>query len=249
MTRLVDRQSAHGGRAARVVVLLAAVFMIALTSRLGFWQLDRAAQKEALAEQIAERRALPPVANAGLPIDADAATALHGRPAVVIGQWMRDSTIFLDNRQMQGRPGFFVVTALRLEGRSDAVLVQRGWVARDVQDRQQVPAVPSPRERVQISGRIAPPPARLFEFAGEDSGPIRQNVDLVSRSSELGVVLLPISVLQIDAASPDGLARDWPQPAVDVHKHHGYAFQWFALAALTTGLYVWFQLIRPRRRR
>jgi surfeit locus 1 family protein len=33
-----------------------------------------------------------------------------------------------------------------------------------------------------------------------------------------------------------------------VHKHYGYAFQWFALSALTCGLYAWFQLIRPRRR-
>jgi surfeit locus 1 family protein len=38
-------------------------------------------------------------------------------------------------------------------------------------------------------------------------------------------------------------------PAVlDVSKHQGYAFQWFALCALISGLYVWFQLIRPRRR-
>jgi surfeit locus 1 family protein len=38
-------------------------------------------------------------------------------------------------------------------------------------------------------------------------------------------------------------------PAVDVHKHYGYAVQWFSLTALITGLYVWFQLLRPRRRR
>ena len=37
--------------------------------------------------------------------------------------------------------------------------------------------------------------------------------------------------------------------AAGVHKHYGYAFQWFALSALILGLYVWFQLIRPRRAR
>jgi len=51
------------------------------------------------------------------------------------------------------------------------------------------------------------------------------------------------------AADADGLLRHWPAPAFDVHKHYGYAFQWFALAALITGLYVWFQLVRPRLRR
>jgi surfeit locus 1 family protein len=31
-----------------------------------------------------------------------------------------------------------------------------------------------------------------------------------------------------------------------VHKHYGYAFQWFALALLVIGLYVWFQVLQPR---
>ena len=52
----------------------------------------------------------------------------------------------------------------------------------------------------------------------------------------------------IEHVPDDGLARDWPAPATGVETHHGYAFQWFALSALITGLYVWFQLIRPRRR-
>ena len=39
----------------------------------------------------------------------------------------------------------------------------------------------------------------------------------------------------------------WPAPAVNVQKHYGYAFQWFAMSALVVGLYVWFQLIRPQR--
>ena len=55
--------------------------------------------------------------------------------------------------------------------------------------------------------------------------------------------------LAAPAANPgDGLARDWPAPAADVHKHYGYAFQWFSLSALTVILYVWFQVLRPRRR-
>jgi surfeit locus 1 family protein len=36
-------------------------------------------------------------------------------------------------------------------------------------------------------------------------------------------------------------------PASDVHKHYGYAAQWFGLSALVITLYAWFQLIRPRR--
>jgi cytochrome oxidase assembly protein ShyY1 len=50
----------------------------------------------------------------------------------------------------------------------------------------------------------------------------------------------------VPAALPsDGLLRDWPAVAVDVGKHHGYAFQWFSLSALLVGLTLWFQFLRP----
>ena len=63
--------------------------------------------------------------------------------------------------------------------------------------------------------------------------------------------LLPLALLQTGpAAGPaEGLKRDWSAPALDVQKHYGYAGQWFVFAAMTVGLYAWFQLIRPRLRR
>ncbi len=45
---------------------------------------------------------------------------------------------------MAGKPGFYVVTPLQLEGRPEAVVVQRGWVPRNFADRTALPKVPSP---------------------------------------------------------------------------------------------------------
>jgi surfeit locus 1 family protein len=144
------------------------------------------------------------------------------------------------------------VTPLRLDDGS-AVLVERGWAPRDLLDRTRV-AVPLPPEGVvQVRGRIAPGPGRLYEFAGAASGPIRQNLNVAAYARETGLPLRPFSVVQEDgtdapdSAPADGLLRQWPAPAADVQKHYGYAFQWFALCALIIGLYAWFQLIRPRR--
>jgi surfeit locus 1 family protein len=156
---------------------------------------------------------------------------------------------------MDGRPGFFVVTAVRLPGQARALLVQRGWAPRDPTDPALLPAVADTPGLVRLSGRIAPPPARLYDFGAVETGVLRQNLDLMARARELGVELRALSLLQADpppgepALVSDTLQRRWPAPAVDIHKHHGYAFQWFALSALTAGLYVWFQVIRPRRRR
>lgn len=236
---------------ARAWVLLAAALLgTALTARLGVWQLDRAAQKNTLQAALDSRRALPPLPAAELAASEPQAAAQHHRAVVLEGRWMADRTVYLDNRQMNGRPGFFVVTPLLLAD-GTAVAVQRGWLPRDAAERTHIVAPATPETLVQVAGRIAPPPGRLYEFAGAASGPIRQNLDLAAFGQEIGRRLRPVSVVQEDGplTPNDGLLRQWPRPAADVHKHYGYAFQWFALATLILGLYVWFQLLRPRLRR
>ena len=231
------------------LVLLATVVGVASTARLAFWQLDRAAQKIAIQAQIDARRALAPIDEAGLAHTAASAAVQHYRRASLHGRWLADRTVFLDNRQMNGVPGFFVVTPLQLEGRPEAVAVQRGWVPRDFSDRTALPILRTPAGISTVDGLVLPPPSKLYEFSSAASGPIRQNLDLEGYARETQRVLLPLSVLESDSASTagDGLQRQWPHPALDVSKNYGYAFQWFALCALMAGLYVWFQLLRPRR--
>ena len=238
--------------ARRWIVLLATLAAVALTARLGLWQLSRAAQKEALQASLDSRSALPPLPQSALARSSDEAAAQHHRRTALVGRWLADRTVFLDNRQMDGRPGFFVLTPLELAP-GDAVIVQRGWVPRDPRDRARLPSVPTPSGEVQVTGRIAPAPAALYALGAESAGPLRQNLDVPSFQREIGVPLRPWSLQELperpEAAPADGLLRRWPAPAVDVHKHHGYAFQWFSLATLLTALYVWFQLLGPWRER
>lgn len=232
----------------RWIVLLAALAAVAATVRLGVWQLSRAAQKEALQAGLQARAALPPLPAAELARSAEEAAGQHQRRIALAGHWRAEHSVFLDNRQMNGRPGFLVLTPLELAP-GDAVLVQRGWAPRHRLDRALLPEVPTPAGRVSVAGRIAAPPAALYEFAAGETGRLRQNIDLGAYARETGLALRPLTLLQtVDPAPHDGLQREWPAPAADVHKHYGYAFQWFALATLITALYVWFQLIQPRLR-
>ena len=241
------------------LITFAALATMAVTASLGRWQLSRAAQKQALQAAIDERQAMPPASVAQLLSTADAAQAAGAaaadpeivhRQAQLQGHWVARHTVFLDNRQMQGRPGFFVVTPLVLQGTQTAVLVQRGWVPRDFQERTRLPDIATPDGLVQVSGRIAAAPSRMYELgassAGEGSSRIRQNLDLAAFGAETGLALLPLSVLQAGNAG-DGLRRDWPVIDSGVDKHYGYAFQWFGLCGLVAILYVWFQIVRPFR--
>jgi surfeit locus 1 family protein len=230
----------------RWIVLLAAMAAAAGTARLGWWQLDRAAQKTASQQRFDERQGLPTLDGASLARSEAEALEQHQRGIVLRGHWLASATVALDNRQMKGQPGFFVVTPLQLADGS-AVLVQRGWLPRNFQDRSLVKLPALPEGEVQVQGRIAPPPGRLYEFGGESKGVVRQNLRLPEFAREIRMALRPLSVLQLRTDPPDGLQREWPAAATGVQKHHGYAFQWFALCLLIVGLYVWFQILRPRR--
>jgi surfeit locus 1 family protein len=220
--------------------------VFAATLALGAWQMGRAGQKLALHAVMQERRAMPPVDQKTLLATGGGADLLH-RPVVLRGTWLPQHTVFLDNRQMGGKPGFYVVTPLTLDGSTIAVLVERGWVQRNFVQRDKLPPIATPAGVVELHGRMAPPPGKLYEFSGPGLGPIRQNIDLAQFRAETGLALLDLAVQQTGGPS-EGLLREWPEAASGAPKHYGYAFQWWALSALIAILYAWFQFIAPRRK-
>lgn len=227
------------------LVALAAAAGVALTLGLGWWQWGRAQQKIALHDAIAQRATLPAVDGAELAAGREAGSLLHRR-VVLRGRWAGQRTVFLDNRQMNGRQGFYVVTPLLLDTGA-AVLVQRGWAPRDFRERAKMPEVQTPSGLVTLEGRVALSPAKLYAFDPAEQGAIRQNLDVAQFRAETRLPLLDLSVQQTGPAS-EGLQREWPQVASGAGKNYGYAFQWWALSGLIAVLYVWFQFVAPRRK-
>ena len=235
-----------------------ALMAFAATVALGRWQLSRAAYKEALQAGIEAQNALPPLDMRAF-LGVEKGTDVLYRTVRLRGLWLDARTVYLDNRQMHGVPGFYVMTPLALEGSEQAVMVQRGWVQRNFEDRGKLPMVATQSGLVEVSGRIAPPPGRLLDLGhgtaagadpvpGQGSSPIRQNLDLGVFKSETGLPLRTDITLLETGATSNGLQREWTAPTFGVEKNYGYAFQWFGLAALVAFLYVWFQFIAPRRR-
>ena len=233
---------------------------LAATASLGRWQLSRAAQKEALQAEIELQKKQPPLDQQAFLLLTRPTEAMH-RTVRLRGLWLTPQTVYLDNRQMHGVPGFYVLTPFAIEGSEQTVMVQRGWIQRNFENRTQLQAVQTPTGLVQIEGRIEPPPSHLLELAkakaeapaagtqnAVGSSPIRQNLDLEGFRAETGLPLRADVSLQQTGAASEGLQRDWPAPALGIEKHYGYAFQWFGLAALVTLLYVWFQIVAPLRR-
>ncbi len=214
----------------RWVPFIAAIVVAALGISLGNWQERRAAQKLEMQRHITERAAMPPLAardiTAGSRPD-------EFRRIVADGEFVADWPIYLENRPLDGHAGFYLLMPFRLAGREQVVLVQRGWFARDARDRARIPAIPTPPGRLQIGGRVRADTTQVMQL-GERVAPapgaILQNFDLQDFAT---ASKLPVHAFIIEQTSDtgDGLRRDWPQPTFGIDTHHGYAFQWYALAA------------------
>lgn len=265
------------------VSILAAVGVL-LTLSLGTWQLRRAAQKEALTQHIYQQNTLPALTNTAQAATLNIAdgtvpvASLVQRNVLLQGTWLSQYTVYLDNRYMGGRVGFYVVTPLQLEGGNKVVWVQRGWVARSAQDRARLPPVSTAAGIVTVQGKVVDSISKVYALgddavaqastlAAAGASRIWQNLPKIVLDAPMQ--WLPWAVLQTHSApaalaqaplaaapsapplpspGPDGLLREWPAPDAGVSKHYGYAFQWLALCGLIIGLYVWFYLIAPRRK-
>ncbi|MDM0012404.1 SURF1 family protein [Variovorax sp. J22P168] len=150
------------------LVTTVALLTLAATFSLGRWQLSRAAQKEALQAEIDARKSLPPLDSQAFLALADATGAMH-QPVRLRGLWLTPHTVYLDNRQMHGVPGFYVLTPFALEGSEQTVLIQRGWIQRNFTDRALLGAVETPSGLVEVTARIAPAPAHLLELGKSET--------------------------------------------------------------------------------
>lgn len=232
---------------ADVVVLAAAVITVAVTARLGVWQLDRAAQKQAYVDAVQAKRDALPLTNADWQGRTPGAEEQH-RPVRLTGSWEPQFTRYLDNRTMAGAVGFVVVTPLRLDDQT-RVVVQRGWLPRNRMDRLAIAPYETSEQPVTIEGVLSLPPSQYFSL-GDDpkEGAVLQNLDWARYASTVGGEIGTMSVKQ-EGRDVDGLQRRWDPIDAKISTHYGYAFQWFALSAATLFLYIWYQVWRPRRRR
>ena len=239
-----------GSLRSRIVWFIAALACASLTARFGVWQLSRAHTKLANEALVAERGVMPALPAAALARDAATAQTQWQRHVALTGEWDPAHTVYLMNRTMDERSGFYVMTPLRLPD-GGAVVVQRGWIARDDADPMKAPPVPMPAGTVKVYGHVAPWPSHWIDIGHGPGGPVRQNLELAGFTAESGLALRPETVAE-DATpdnAGDGLRRDWPSPVggVSVTTNYGYAVQWFAMSVAFMGLWVWLQFIRPRR--
>lgn len=213
--------------------------MLALLVSLGRWQLNRAQEKEARQALYEARQRETPVVITGAVPTAEPLLYRHVRAS---GAWIAERQFFVDNQVVGTRAGFHVITPLRLEGRAEALLVNRGWIARDG-SYPAAPRVAVPAGRVEVSGLATRPPARYRELSSQTvTGEVWQNLSIERFAAHSNLALLPVVVLADVPGA--GLLPVREKPDAGVAKHHEYALTWFALALTTLVLWIALNLKR-----
>jgi surfeit locus 1 family protein len=239
MERLSLPLTMHFGRrrwSATWPMTLLTLAAVLLFIDLGRWQWHRAEQKRELMQEF----------RAG----AAAAAALGGRATEALprytqvrvrGRYDGAHQFLLDNISHDGRPGYEVLTPLRLDdGRT--LIVNRGWLPLTA-SRAQLPDV-----RIDFDAMLTPA-GRLdnLPVAGIALGHVAPAKDapwprlssfptMADLATALGVPLEARTLL-LNADEPLGYLRDWQPPGFGPERHLSYAIQWWGFAALAVGLY------------
>lgn len=215
--------------------------------RLGFWQLDRADEKNLLNDAYQARQAAGTV-NLNLEENINSFDFLWSK-ARVEGTFYLDKNILIDNQIYNQTAGFNILTPFKIKNSSWSLLVNRGWHP-NLEGRHLLPTIEDRGYLSEIQGHIVKFPVAGIKLGEENIEAINANmirlqrIDLDEMNQFYSANFLPY-ILFLDPLVDNELISNYSLPAPDSEKNYGYAFQWFAFAI--TLLIIYFGLGIKRR--
>ena len=218
----------------RIFPPVVAVGLIALFVSLGLWQLDRAAEKNQLQALFDNDTAFARVTG-DMPV-----TEYQNIEAY--GYYLDAQQVLIDNIFRDSRIGHYVITAFRYAANEPLLIVNRGWIARPVDNDSNVDLSTGDTRRT-IRGRVGRLPEVAIRsgeaFEGADDWPKKAIYPtLDDLSAELGHEVLPF-ILLLNPEADNGFVRRWQPTGSGPSMHYGYAFQWFAMATAVLVILGW----------
>lgn len=219
------------------LVLLAAG--LGVFTSLGFWQLGRAREKEALLAAYAGAATRAPVSLEEA--RRSAAGPLHPRVRVR-GRFDATRGYVLDDQVRDGRQGRVFYALFEPLGDEHLLLVNLGFRARSgTSDEVSLPPLPS--GEVELRGLYAPPPGAGLRLGG-NALPAQSRwpkLTIVIDTDEIATDLgrgVDEHVLLLDADPASGFERAWTPQILPPERHRGYALQWFSFAVAAFVIFI-----------
>ncbi len=226
--------------------ILLVLSVTTLFINLGLWQLRRHSEKVAYNSVIASRivnealtfEELKSTFELGADVGAENAAAY--RAVSIRGQYDVSKELLVRNREYQGRPGYHVITPL-IYADGKAILIDRGWVAFELEQIGQLSLANAPEGDVRIQGMLLaehdPPTGRVG--AKDPAEGVLEKVfwvDVERLAQQMPDYRLEPAYIRLKSQIP-AQTSEYPVPApipeLSNGPHIDYALQWFAFALVT----------------
>ena len=216
----------------KLIPTLAFIVTFCCFIKLGFWQLDRADQKNLLNDSytLRQQEKLINLNN----INIDNKESILWRKVELNGSFLNEKNIILDNQIFNKKPGFNIITPFKISKTNYIILINRGWHP-NLQSREIIPVINSISGQVNLTGHVANFPAKGITLGKDNFETLNssifrfQKLDEEELSYFLSFNLLPYMVY-LDPLIDDVYYKTFKLPAPDSVKNYGYAFQWYAFA-------------------
>lgn len=224
----------------KLVPTLATLAGLTLLILLGFWQLSRHREKQALMALAVARLAEPPVALADALADPE---RYAWRRVRARGVYRLDETVLVLSRRPDAS-GSLVVTPFVAEGLSTeggapvAILVDRGWIS--FRDEEKALAERGERGPVEVLGSLVPVKDEKKARPRPASGKNRRRwfkLDVPEIGAQTAGPFLPILLKRGDVEDGDYPEGEWAVPRPRVN-HLEYAWTWFLIAGILACVYL-----------
>lgn len=223
-----------------VITTLLVLAGVALCVRLGFWQLDRLAWRQAFNQRVEAQLQAPPL-DLNQKLDPAGLFEMEYRTARVVGRYDFSQEVLLRNQVSENRLGYHVFTPLRIEGSDLAILVERGWIPFDeanlpVREKFNEPGLVTvvgmlrrPLEQPEVVGGAVNPTLA----PGQTRSDAWSYISINQLQPQISLKLALVYLQQAPAANLPALPlRELKQPEISEGSHFGYAMQWFIFATI-----------------
>lgn len=217
---------------------LVTICCIPLFIKLGMWQYTKAEQKQALQAQYDVSAANQAE---DIPSDLSNIEDLRYKQVKMSGEYVKQYQILLDNQVEGETAGYHVITPLKLDGKDEMVLVDRGWIVAS-DNHADLPQVDVPTGTQKVFGQIWVPSKKFYTLSSQKASQdkwqtLLQNMDMDAYAKAVPIKVLPV-VIRMSPDNQGGFVRNWIRPDDRIVTHLGYAYQWFGFAFAAFAIYL-----------
>ena len=221
---------------------VATAIVLPILMSLGFWQLDRAEQKQQKLDTFKKRVNQSPIVlgeNDNL-AKSESDNVMYTNFQAT-GHFDAERSFLVDNKVHKSQVGFFVITPFIVDQSKNVLLVNRGWIKGN-RYRSDLPEFGTSTEKRTIKGVGYVPSKNFFvadnvKIETQKFPVVIQAIDFATIKEAINKNVYPF-VLRLDSKDKTGFVREWQIVTSTPEKSESYAAQWFTMALVVVLIYL-----------